>query len=428
MTLWIRSALKPVVVPGGIILGIAAFLIQGRWSLLSPAGLSFFYVAVFVAALALSLRFRSLRIVFGGIVLLLAHYALRSKGMDMHVAQGRIAFEVIALLLPLDFILLTIIPERNLTRDHLVGIAAVLFFQSTFVAVFARPDKSGWSFLHFSPIRPYYLHLPEPALALFTVALGLLLWRVLRFGKATDHGLFWALLAAGIGLETADPAKRTMAYFSISGLILASSVVESSYSLAYRDELTGMRSRRAFNDATGGLKPPYAIAVVDIDHFKSINDTFGHDTGDQVLRLVASRLANVSGGGNAYRVGGEEFTILFPGRSAQDIFQHLELLRMNVESCSFRLRRGEDRRKTPRDGDRRAVAKAKTSSKGASGVLSVTVSIGIAESRPRMAVERVIELADKALYAAKQGGRNRIEVATTEKKGRKAKSSTSNLP
>lgn len=424
MTLWARAALKSIFIPGGIILAVAAVVIQFAWIPLSPAGLKFFYDAVFVAALALSLRFRSLRIVFGSIVLLLAEYALQAKG-PLHIGQGKMAFEVIALLVPLDFVLLTLIPERTLTREHLIGIAAVLFFQSTFVAVFARPDQPDWSLLHFSIFHAYHLRITQPALLMFLIALGILLYRVFRFGKAIDHGMFWSLVTACVGLEVGGTTRPGMAYFATAGLILASSIVESSYSLAYRDELTGLHSRRAFNDATASLKPPYAVAVVDIDHFKSINDTYGHDTGDQVLRMVAARLANVTGGGHAYRVGGEEFTILFPGRNAQDIFQHLEFLRMNIESCSFRLRRGEDRRKTPRDTDRRAAPgrKAKITKRVASGALSVTVSIGIAESRPRATVEQVIESADQALYAAKQGGRNRIEVATTEKKARKAKAS-----
>jgi len=424
MTLWTRTTLKSVFIPGGIILALAALFIQRSWIPFSPSGLNFFYYAVFVAALALALRFRSLRIVFGAIVLLLAQYALEAKG-SLHIGQGKMAFEVIALLVPLDFILLTLIPERTLTREHLIGIAAVLFFQSTFVAVFARPDQPDWALLHLSLIRPYHLRLTQPALLMFLIAFGVFLYRVLRFGKAIDHGMFWSLLTACIGLEVGGASRSGIAYFAIAGLILASSIVESSYSLAYRDELTGLHSRRAFNDATASLKPPYAVAVVDIDHFKSINDTYGHDTGDQVLRMVAARLANVSGGGHAYRVGGEEFTILFPGRGAQDVFQPLEMLRMNIESCSFRLRRGEDRRKTPRETDRRAAPgrKAKPTKPATSGALSVTVSIGIAESKPRAGVEQVIESADKALYAAKQGGRNRIEVATSEKKGRKAKAS-----
>jgi diguanylate cyclase (GGDEF)-like protein len=424
MTLWTRTTLKSVFIPGGITLALAALFLQHSWIPFSPSGLNFFYYAVFVAALALSLRFRSLRIVFAAIVLLLAEYALQAKG-SFHIGQGKMAFEVIALLVPLDFILLTLIPERTLTREHLIGIAAVLFFQSTFVAVFARPDQPDWALLHFSIIHSYHLRLTQPALLMFVIALGLLLYRILRFGKAIDHGMFWSLLTTCIGLEVGGASRAGLGYFAIAGLILASSIVESSYSLAYRDELTGLNSRRSFNDALGRLKAPYAIAAVDIDHFKSINDTYGHDTGDQVLRMVAGRLANVSGGGHAYRVGGEEFTILFSGRGAQEIFQPLEMLRMDIESCSFRLRRGEDRRKTPRETDRRAAPgrQTKTTQPATSGALSVTVSIGIAESRPRASVEQVIETADKALYAAKQGGRNRIEVATSEKKGRKAKAS-----
>ena len=424
MTLWTRTTLKSVFIPGGIILAVAALFIQHSWIPFTPSGLNFFYYAVFVAALALSLRFRSLRIVFGAVVLLLAQYALQAKG-SLHLGQGKMAFEVIALLIPLDFILLTLIPERTLTREHLIGIVAVLFFQSTFVAVFSRPDQPDWSLLHFSIIRSYHLRLTQPALLMFLIAFGVFLYRVLRFGKAIDHGMFWCLLTACVALEVGGASRAGIAYFAIAGLILASSIVESSYSLAYRDELTGLHSRRAFNDAAASLKAPYAVAVVDIDHFKSINDTYGHNTGDQVLRMVAARLANVSGGGHAYRVGGEEFTILFPSRNAQNVFQHLELLRMNIESCSFRLRRGEDRRKTPRETDRRAAPgrKTKTTRHPTSGALSVTVSIGIAESRPHATVEQVIESADKALYAAKQGGRNRIEISASEKKGRKAKAS-----
>jgi len=100
MTLWTRAVLKSVFVPGGIMLAVAVFLYHQPWLPLSAAGLNFFYYAVFVAALALSLRFRSLRIVLGSLVLMLAHYALKEKGPDLHLGQGRMAFEAIALLVP----------------------------------------------------------------------------------------------------------------------------------------------------------------------------------------------------------------------------------------------------------------------------------------------------------------------------------------
>jgi diguanylate cyclase (GGDEF)-like protein len=422
MSLWVR-VIRSVVVPGGIILSAAAVLIRFSWLPFSPSGLVFFYYAAFTAALILSLRFGSFRIVFCSVVLLLGHYALAVTGPSFHHGAGRAAFDEVALLVPLDFILLTFIPERALERKHLSRVAAVLFFESTFVYIFSRPDPPEVALLHFSVVHHYHLRLPQPAMLVFAAALALLAVRLVRFHRPADQGMFWSLLAVCMGLETGAVSRAGTAYFAAAGLILAGCIVESSYSLAYRDELTGLNSRRAFNDALLRLRPPYAVATVDIDHFKSINDTYGHDTGDQVLRLVASRLAGVSGGGQPYRVGGEEFTILFPGRNAKEIFDHLERLRMNIESCSFRLRKGEDRRKTPRDSDRRATSgrKARPTMQEGSGALSVTVSIGIAESSGDPRVERVLEQADKALYSAKQSGRNRIEMAASEVRGKKRK-------
>lgn len=130
--------------------------------------------------------------------------------------------------------------------------------------------------------------LPQPALLLFVIALGYLLYRLVRFQKPTIIGMFWSLIAIWLALNAGGIGKLSSAYFGVAALILASSIVENSYALAYRDELTGLHSRRAFNDALARLKPPYAVAAVDIDHFKNINDTYGHDIGDQVLRMVAS--------------------------------------------------------------------------------------------------------------------------------------------
>ena len=115
--------------------------------------------------------------------------------------------------------------------------------------------------------------------------------------------------------------------------------------LAYHDELTSLPARRAFNDALLRLQKPYAVAVVDIDHFKKFNDSYGHETGDQVLRMVAGKLAGITGGGRAYRVGGEEFSILFPGKTAKDALPHLELLRSVIEVSTFRVRAGQERRR-----------------------------------------------------------------------------------
>ncbi len=187
-----------------------------------------------------------------------------------------------------------------------------------------------------------------------------------------------------------------------AGLILVLSVVESSYSMAYYDDLTALPARRAMRDALAALRESYAIAMVDIDHFKRFNDRHGHDVGDQVLRMVAGRLKAISGGGRAFRYGGEEFAVLFPGKNRDDAEPYLEQLREAIENHAFTLRRGRRPKSKPE-------SKNKRRSRGGGKRLTVTVSIGVAERGGRFpTAEKVLEAADRALYRAKRTGRNRV--------------------
>lgn len=427
MHVWDMRRLKSLFLPGGAMLLVAVVLLSLRWLPLTPSAVRFFFDAVYVAAFLLAWRFHTTRILFCSVVLALGHYAIESIGSGSAPLSGpgRTALETVALLIPADFIVLTFFPERSSERSPFIAFVGLLFFEATFVAVFSRPDQPEFSFLHWSPIHAYSLRLPQLGLFLFVVASGLLLFRIFQFQRAIDNGMLWSLIAAAIALNLGGAGRSGTAYFGVAGFILASSIIENSYSLAYQDELTGLRSRRAFNDALLQLKAPYAVAAVDIDHFKNINDTYGHDTGDQVLRLVASKLSGVSGGGKPFRVGGEEFTILFPGKTAKEVMDSLELLRMNIESTSFQVRTAVDRRKTPRNSDRRATASARAKNPSRpTGALAVTVSIGVAESQPKRTADDIIKEADKALYRAKQGGRNRIELPGPVRRQRKAKDLT----
>jgi diguanylate cyclase (GGDEF)-like protein len=212
-------------------------------------------------------------------------------------------------------------------------------------------------------------------------------------------------------------------------------MVETSYLLAYQDELTMLPSRRAFHEGLLRLQPPYSIAMVDIDHFKRCNDTYGHDTGDQVLHMVASRLARVSGGGQAYGCGGEEFALVFSGKTTADVLDHLEQLRANIEASSFRLR-GTDRRQEVRSPDRRnlqargrtqaGLASQQRARSQAPTELSVTASIGVASSsNESLSTDEVVQAADGALYRAKAGGRNRIETASPPRRRSRSKAAGS---
>jgi GGDEF domain-containing protein len=137
--------------------------------------------------------------------------------------------------------------------------------------------------------------------------------------------------------------------------------------------------------------------MLDIDHFKKFNDSYGHEAGDQALRLVASRLARIAGGGRAYRYGGEEFAVLFPGKPADEVFVYLDRMRKIIEQSNFVVR-GRDRR-TNRAGKSRSYSVKKET--------NVTVSIGVAASNgTRLTPAEVLRVADHALYRAKARGRN----------------------
>ena len=417
-----KKALLLLLVPGGAIFLIAWVGLGTKLVTVSPPAVHFYYYAAFAAGMLLAWRFHSSRVLFALLFLLLGHHAVEffSAGRVMTSGPGRIAFESVCFLLPVNFIALSLIRERGLGLDLIASRLGLLFLQAVFVAVICRTGETTAPVLFHAALLPRELfswtRVPQISVLIFLVALALLGTRFLLYRKPAESGLFWSLGAVLLAMQHVAITPIATAYVATAGVILASSIVEASYALAYHDELTTLPSRRAFNESTLRLAAPFSLAVLDIDHFKNFNDTYGHDTGDQVLRMVATKLAEVTGGGKAFRTGGEEFCILFPGKSAAQALQHLEALRKEVEAATFHLRSAlvavlplkEDRRKP----SKRSSSRSRQSEAGGRK-LSVTVSIGVAEARtPAQQPEQTLRLADKALYRAKQAGRNRIETAS----------------
>jgi diguanylate cyclase (GGDEF)-like protein len=403
---------KTLLVPGGLLLALSAALANSSLLGRVAPSLAFYYFAVFAAGLVLAWRFNSSRVLFSLLVLLLAHRAVEffSHGQT-RTGPGRTAVLLVALLIPLNSVALAFMRERGLTIAGIAPRFGMLFLQSVVVAVLCRPENSG---AISAPLGGTAL--PLWALLGFAAATVVFVVRFFQTRKPVETGFLWSSAAVFLWLESTPVGKVADAYVAAAGLILVASLIETSYMLAYHDELTGIRGRRAFNEALLSLDQQYAIAIVDIDHFKQFNDTYGHDTGDQVLRMVASRLVDVGGGGQAFRCGGEEFAILFRNSSAKDAFERLDMLRQAIQKSVFRVR-GSERRSESRAGEpeRRKPTRKKTASVNRpTGDLSVTVSIGVAEPSTRYRQpEQVIHAADQALYRAKHNGRNRVELAST---------------
>ena len=146
------------------------------------------------------------------------------------------------------------------------------------------------------------------------------------------------------------------------------------------------------------------------DHFKRFNDQHGHDIGDQVLRLVGSCLGKVTGGGRAFRYGGEEFAIVFPAKDRDHAYGHLEVLRKTIEETDFTVRRLVRRRRQSEATKRKKKKTTKkATTKKPTVKLSLTVSIGVAERNEKNPTdEAVVKAADQALFRAKKKGRNRV--------------------
>ncbi|MFZ0198385.1 MAG: GGDEF domain-containing protein [Candidatus Sulfotelmatobacter sp.] len=424
--------MKTLLSPAVWIVAVALLLHTG---LVTPgdAFVTFALYAALIAGLPLAWKFHSSRIFFALLVLFLAERAISyfSSGHIASGGPGSTALGAIGVLLPLNFVLLSVAQEKGFTVSNIAPAALLLFVESVIVAVLCRPDSLATTARHAGHHSLAPQPLPFATVIAFALAAVVLLIRCALLCKPAESGLLWAMAASFLALRFGGAGRIPSAYFATAAFILAASMIETTYLLAYHDELTALPSRRAFREALVRLQPPYSIAMVDIDHFKRCNDTYGHHTGDQVLRMVAGRLARITGGGQAYRCGGEEFAIIFSGKTAKEVLDHLEKLRIDIEASSFRFR-GKDRRQETRGPDRRNVRMRARTQTGhavrqlASAIepteLSVTASIGVASSgSDNSSPEEVIQAADKALYRAKAAGRNRVEVASSAKRRMRSK-------
>jgi diguanylate cyclase (GGDEF)-like protein len=188
----------------------------------------------------------------------------------------------------------------------------------------------------------------------------------------------------------------------VATAVVAADTTDSSERRAHHDALTGLPNRLQLAEDLAGKLAPAAlgerrlvVAMVDIDHFKRFNDDYGHSVGDVTLQKVASLLQNcIRGEDHIYRYGGEEFVVVFMDATLSE-----------AESLAERLRRATET--TPLSGS------------SLEPVGPVTISVGLA-SRPEHggAVEALIDLADRAMYEAKECGRNRVMLCREEPGGK----------
>jgi len=427
-----RRTLVSFTTPGGIvIIGAALVLWSGILPLEAYAAVGFYLFALIAAGALLAWRFYSSRALYALLLVSFAYgvvlWLLSTPSLPTQVQTTGMA--LVGIVLPVNFALLARWRERGISLESLVPKLIFLIVQVAIVGLLCRPEQVaslGWLQKGLLPAWSLgWTQLPQATIVAWAGAFAVIAASWWPKRRPLENAWFWALTAGMLGLRRNVAAGEAAFYFSTAALVLVLALIDTSYLLAYHDELTGIPARRAFNQAISELQEPYTIAILDVDNFKKLNDTFGHETGDQVLRMVAAKLSRVGGGGRSYRCGGEEFAMVFSERTLEEAYPHIEAVRREIEQTRFIIR-GPDRSRRRRPERRYHPAERRGTPPRA---ISVTASIGAAQSDPQLtSLNDVINAADQALYRAKGAGKNRVEIWNRISASRGSSSASSGHP
>lgn len=398
---------------GGLLVPLA--LIAAATLLVEPAGrldpairslLVHLPYVLFLAALGLAHYFNRVRPFAAAALLLVAYWVIRSQlqtSLDAPVPQA--IFALLGIAVPLGLAILSMATERGIRnwRTARLVLATPVLLLIGFLIYGTDAGRAeqliGW--FAAKPVEDYVLS--WGASAIFAGALGTMVALGFQEEEQLEPSLIGCLLCVFCALAFFHLPLISAVMFSTAAILLITGLLQRSYAMAYRDELTGLLGRRALDERLLSLGRQYTIALLDVDHFKNFNDTYGHKAGDDALKMVAARLERVTGGGIPYRYGGEEFCVVFPRRRLEECLEHLETLRLSIDAYPLVLRDTEHR---PEDDNEALRYRGESES---STTVSVTASIGVAEPEAETDTpEEVLKTADRALYEAKDAGRNRL--------------------
>jgi diguanylate cyclase (GGDEF)-like protein len=403
----IAKLLTPLILLTSCVVAISQLpIVSPDWQILLTLALP---VATIVIAILLSIHFNRSRYSFLLLFLAIA-------GLSQTQFRGLLPSteNLLFVGLFLNSFIFSFFKDRSLMSIH--GSLRIGFLLIQAIAIWYYSQKTPDLFLDFMnsdllwipTSLSNYSQLPD-GIVVFALILNLILMILSITRNSSVHATFFGCQLGLLAIASGYPHSAFVPFLITScSLMVILAIIMDSHDMAYRDELTQLPSRRALNQNLLSLGRRYTIAMLDIDHFKKFNDKHGHDIGDEVLKMVASKIARVSGGGKPYRYGGEEFTIVYSRKSKQQVEAHLESLREVIQIYKMLIR--QNNRKIDKTANKQArVYRGKNDPKHKS--LSVTISIGFAERTTDCKTpEEVIKGADQALYRAKRQGRNRISV------------------
>jgi diguanylate cyclase (GGDEF)-like protein len=300
---------------------------------------------------------------------------------------------------------LSILKEDSLSTLRGVTRVVLVLIQPFLLLWLCLPDQQDLSVAFTREYIPsqYTNWTPIPQTALLAFATALLL-HFLRFALHRDPlegGAIWALIAIFAAYHTSRYGWQPTNFFMAAGLILFVTLLQSLYQRTYRDALTGIPGRLAYDEAIGQLGNRFSVAVISIDQLSHYANTHGKPVSEQILKRIAPRVQAACAEGQVFRTTGEELTVLFPGKSAIETLMALETVRKTIEAIGLLLR-GRDRVWEKQRGSKKAGSRDQA--------LPITLSIGVAEKlHDRATLSLVIKSAYRALYEAKRIGGNVVK-------------------
>ena len=215
-----------------------------------------------------------------------------------------------------------------------------------------------------------------------------------------DGGAFWGLITVFTAFQGLKYGWSATNFLSAAGLILFLTLVQASHQRTYRDDLTGIPGKLAYEQAVANLGQKYVLAILGIDQLKQYGSQHGKPVSEQLLRLVAPKIVAAAGSGKVYRLAGEEFTILFPRKTVTDTLVTLEAIRKVVGQATLYLRKHNQ----VWEGSR---------ARSGHDQLILTASIGVTEAGDAPStLGLATKTAYRALYEAKGEGGNLVKRGT----------------
>ena len=318
-----------------LLLGVllATFTADTPW-LATTTGL--YPPVVYGVGLFLAWRFRRSRVAAVLLGLFMMDVVLRPSNASMEPGVGSVWDASGVLLLFLMPVVAAMKDRGVLSHRGLIQVAIILAGLAAGLMVWAvRPEFLSWTWQSFLPWDLSGLRLSNAMLivGLFALLLtgGLAVWR----GHRLDKGFFWIAVALLFALGGGPDSVESTVFLTMAALILVVNVLEKSYALSLHDNVTHLPARRAMRREIRRAGSSYALALVSVDHFKTLHDRYGRDASDRVIKKIARDLRMVGRHARVFRYSGENFALVFPGKGRNEVLGDLEDLRADIEDFRF---------------------------------------------------------------------------------------------